>query len=60
MNYLDTAIDRIHYLVERADDLKCCDMHFEARLLTEQAIDIAEELRNRCDCTSTPYLLEYA
>lgn len=46
MDYRDLAIDRIHYLVERACDLYCEAMDEEAELLMEQAMDIAEDLRN--------------
>lgn len=46
MDYRDLAIDRIHYLVERAAELYNKDLCEDAELLMEQAMDIAEELRN--------------
>ncbi len=46
MDYRDAAVDRIHYLVSRADELLRLDMEDEADLLLEQAFDIATELRH--------------
>jgi len=45
MDYRDAAVDRIHFLVSRADELMLASMEIEAELLLEQAFDIAEELR---------------
>jgi hypothetical protein len=45
MDYRDLAIDRIHYLVERATELYHAKMDGEAELLMEQAMEIAEDLR---------------
>lgn len=45
MDYRDLAIDRIHYLVERATELYHDELDFEAELLMEQAMEIAEDLR---------------
>lgn len=46
MDYRDLAIDRIHYLVERAIDLYNTGSDFDADLLMEQANEIAEDLRS--------------
>lgn len=45
MDYRDLAIDRIHYLVERAIDLYEDERDVEAELLMEQANEIAADLR---------------
>lgn len=45
MDYRDLAIDRIHYLVERAIDLYHQGSDIDADLLMEQANEIAEDLR---------------
>jgi hypothetical protein len=45
MDYRDLAIDRIHYLVERATELYHEELSSEAELLMEQAMEIAEDLR---------------
>jgi hypothetical protein len=46
MDYRDLAVDRIHYLVERAQDLYYDEMYEEGDLLMEQACEIADELRD--------------
>ena len=46
MDYRDAAVDRIHFLVSRADELMLASMEIEAELLLEQAFDIATELRH--------------
>ena len=51
MDYLNMAIDRIHYLMERSDELMLRGKCIEARLLTEQAIEIAETLRSQMNST---------
>jgi len=45
MDYRDSAVDRIHYLVSRADELFANSMEIEGEILLEQAFEIAEELR---------------
>lgn len=45
MDYRDLAVDRIHYLVERAQDLYLNEMLEEGDLLMEQACEIADDLR---------------
>lgn len=45
MDYRDLAIDRIHYLVERACDLYYQQMDDEAEILMDEAMDIADDLR---------------
>ena len=49
MDYRDSAVDRIHYLVSRAEELETISMGYEAKLLLKQASEIAEELRNGAD-----------
>jgi len=51
MDYTDVAIDRIHYLMERIDELYALGMGFEAALLFEQAYEISESIR---EPTRTP------
>jgi len=46
MDYQDLAVDRIHYLVDRAIDLYQSNLDAEAELLMAQAMDIAEDIRN--------------
>ena len=46
MDYRDLAIDRIHYLVERAVDLYYEGSDFDAELLMQQANEIADDLRS--------------
>lgn len=46
MDYQDLAVDRIHYLVDRAIDLYQSNLEAEAELLMAQAMDIAEDIRN--------------
>jgi hypothetical protein len=46
MDYQDLAVDRIHYLVDRAIELYQSEMDLEADLLMAQAMSIAEEIRN--------------
>lgn len=45
MDYLDAAIDRIHYLVERAEELYDRGMECESALLLQQAYEIAQSIR---------------
>lgn len=45
MDYRDLAIDRIHYLVERAIDLYHDGWDSDAELLMEQANELAADLR---------------
>jgi hypothetical protein len=46
MDYKDLAVDRIHYLVERAQELYLDEMYVEGDLLMEQAYDIADAIRD--------------
>jgi hypothetical protein len=46
MDYQDLAVDRIHYLVDRAVELYQSELDIEADLLMAQAMDIAEDIRN--------------
>lgn len=52
MDYRDLAIDRIHYLVERATELYHTKMDGDAELLMEQAMDIADDLRRNSQAVS--------
>jgi polyhydroxyalkanoate synthesis regulator phasin len=52
MNYRDLAVDRIHYLVERAQDLYRWEMFEEGDLLMEQAGEIADDLREESQTVS--------
>ncbi len=45
MDYRDLAVDRIHYLVERAQDLYHNEMFDEGDLLMIQACEIADDIR---------------
>jgi len=45
MDYIDAAVDRIHHLVDRADELYDAYMDVEAALLLEQALEIAQSIR---------------
>lgn len=45
MERFDAHIDRIHYLVERSNELVKVGMEEEARLLMMQAIEISSEIR---------------
>lgn len=45
MDRFDAHIDRIHYLVERSNELTKFGMVEEARLLMEQAIEISLEIK---------------
>jgi hypothetical protein len=53
MDYIDTAIDRIHYLVERAEELYGHGLQTEAALLLEQAYEISQSIKQP---TRTPAL----
>ena len=46
MDFVDTAIDRIHYLVDRSYELMGNGMNEEAALLMQQAVEIAAEIRD--------------
>ena len=45
MDRFDAHIDRIHYLVERSNELLKWGMEDEARILMEQAIAISMEIK---------------
>jgi hypothetical protein len=45
MDYIDAAVDRIHHLVDRAEELYDAYMDVEAALLLEQAHEIALSIR---------------
>lgn len=45
MDYIDAAIDRIHYLMERVDELYANGMEVEAALLFDQAYEISQSIK---------------
>jgi hypothetical protein len=45
MDFCDLAIDRIHFLADRANELNRIGMKYEAELMMQQAAEIAEDLR---------------
>jgi hypothetical protein len=45
MDYIDTAIDRIHYLMERVEELYTLGMEVEAALLFDQAYEISQSIK---------------
>ena len=45
MDFCDLAIDRIHFLADRASELDRVGMKYEAELMMQQAAEIAEDLR---------------
>lgn len=51
MDFTDTAVDRIHYLVDRAQELMDLGMNDEALILMQQAGEIAKVVREK---SSTP------
>lgn len=47
MDFTDTAVDRIHYLVDRAYELMDLGMNDEALILMQQAGEIAKDVREK-------------
>ena len=45
MDFCDLAIDRIHFLADRASELDRNGMKYEAELMMQQAVEIAKDLR---------------
>lgn len=52
MDFIDAAIDRIHFLVDRSQELRKQELNHEAMILMQQASELASAVREQTRTTA--------